>query len=196
MVVVVAVEVVAAAVAAVAGGHLHEERHLDLERSKLHYELGGVLVGFREETDREERDRVVRPRRVQRLEERAAVGVGRRLLQHLAELEALVGGEEDEVEGLHHLRGELEVAFRLERPRQRDEDAARVEELAQLAHHQRASLLEEPALASEEVEEVVDERDELLLVRRHPRERLDVETDDLFRRVGEAGEEGGPDLLG
>ena len=58
------VEVVAAAVAEVAGGHLHKEGHLDLERSKLHYELRGVLVGFREEADREERDRVVRPRRV------------------------------------------------------------------------------------------------------------------------------------
>ena len=58
------VEVVAVVVAAVAGGHLHKEGHLDLERSKLHYELRGVLVGFREEADREERDRVVRPRRV------------------------------------------------------------------------------------------------------------------------------------
>ena len=50
----VEVAVVEAVAAEVAGGHLHKEGHLHLEGSKLHYELRGVLVGFREEADREE----------------------------------------------------------------------------------------------------------------------------------------------
>ena len=61
---------------------------------------------LREQAHGEERDGVVRPRGVERLEEGGALGARGGLLEPRAQLDGLGRREQDQIELLHHLRGE------------------------------------------------------------------------------------------
>eukprot|EP00964_Phaeocystis_antarctica_P015496 scaffold8577_cov61-Phaeocystis_antarctica.AAC.1 len=109
---------------------LQQEGDGDLDLGELQHELRGVLVQLGQQAHREQRHRVVRPRRVERLEEGGALRVGGALLEKQPQLDGLWRGEQDEVELLHHLRGELEILLCPQPTRQRHEDLAWREVLA------------------------------------------------------------------
>mmetsp|Transcript_18855 Transcript_18855/g.48404 ORF Transcript_18855/g.48404 Transcript_18855/m.48404 type:complete len:487 (+) Transcript_18855:337-1797(+) len=122
---------------------LHEHLDVPVHLPKRVYQRRCMRVFLGQKAEREQRPGRVRPRLVEREEQLPACGGVLGALQHVAQLLRLGGGEQDEVERLHHGRGVFQVGLVRQARRELEEALIGAEQHAEAAQHHRPAALQQ-----------------------------------------------------
>ena len=104
---------------------------------------------LRQQAEADDGDGAAAPGRVQRREQGGGLGSPQRRFERCAQVSTLGGGEQDQIQRLHHDGCEPSIRLRLQQRGQAPEGALRPEQRAEAAHHQRAARLHQRRAVAE-----------------------------------------------